>query len=288
MTSAIQYSFPSQFALLSDNIKVHFTHTGKKGIPIIFIHGLANYADVWHKNMTGLKNNFKCYAIDLPGCGLSSRGNYNYSIKFYTNIISNFIDALGYNQVILCGHSMGGHIAIQTALNHPQKVKSLLLCAPSGFEYFNAMESFMFKQMTSAGNYFFSNEMQLMTALQNSFYNLTDDAKKIFVDLKLLLQNENMAAWQLMVQRSMFAMLDEPVFFQLKNLTCPVLALHGDKDVFIPNQIFHPLSPKAIAEKAITQIKNASLKIINNAGHFVFYEKSHEVNIEIEKFCSEN
>lgn len=282
----ISYSLPSNFLDIDDKIKIHYLKAGRGKHTIIFIHGLANYADVWHKNISHLKNHFTCYAIDLPGCGLSSAGEFDFSISFYVDVLNIFIEKLALKNVVLCGHSMGGQIAILSALKNPESIQQLILCAPSGFEYFNPAEAFMFKQMIYSGKHFFTNESQLMTALRQSFHHLPNDAQKIFKDMQDLLHSQNGAQWNRMVQRSIAAMLDEPVFFRLKNVQCPVLVIQGEKDFFIPNKLFHNGTSASVAELGSRQIGNSQLKLIPDAGHFVFYEKAEVVNEYILEFLS--
>lgn len=110
-------------------MKIHYLESkakklGKKS-PIAFIHGSGGNAGPWQKVMNGLADEYTSLAIDLPGHGVS-RGEGMKSIQEYSSFMKDFLDALGLEDVILGGHSMGGAIAQDFSI-HYRNVKALLL-----------------------------------------------------------------------------------------------------------------------------------------------------------------
>ena len=71
-------------------------------------------------------------APDWPGYGASEKPNVNYSIDYYEQFLNQLITSLNLSNPILCGLSMGGAVALQYALHHPQQVEKLVLLAPWG------------------------------------------------------------------------------------------------------------------------------------------------------------
>lgn len=284
MIHKIRYHYPSKFISLFNNIELSYIDEGEGKQTILFIHGLANYGNVWHQQIEDLKLQYRCIAIDLPGCGLSSRGDYPYSMLFFSEVIEKFCAALNLQEVILCGHSMGGHVSIITALRYPPLIKDLILIAPSGFELFTPSEISIYKGMLSFGNFFTSNQMQLTGSLQQSFYKITPGGKKMIDDLVDILNADDLNHWRNMVDKCIEGMLNEQVFHLLKFIQCRVLAIFGNYDTLIPNIFIHPGSTLQVATLACKEIHDSKLAMITEAGHAVFMETPDAVNAEIKMF----
>src|SRR5690606_37261715 len=133
----------------------------------------------WIKNMEVLKSRYRCIAIDLPGNGLSKEGDDDYSIHFFAESIAAFIKAKQLKNVHLAGHSMGGQIAVTLELLYPQLVKSLILCAPAGFETFTEWEKNLYKSTMYFVDMVSSEESSLRKAVHNSFYLFPDSAASL-------------------------------------------------------------------------------------------------------------
>jgi 3-oxoadipate enol-lactonase len=67
--------------------------------------------------------------FDYRGTGKSSKTVEKYSIKMFTEDTAAILDCLNVEQAIVCGHSMGGVVAQLLALDHPRKVKKLILAS---------------------------------------------------------------------------------------------------------------------------------------------------------------
>ena len=68
---------------LSNELKIAYTATGNGDTALVFVHGLGGYQQVWQKTTRELKNHFKCIALDLPGYGFSSTGDYPFKRTVY-------------------------------------------------------------------------------------------------------------------------------------------------------------------------------------------------------------
>lgn len=111
----------------------HFVAAGS-GFPLLLIHGWAAWSYSWRKNIPALSKYAKVYALDLLGFGLSSKTRAaGYSLAAQAGHVLQFLDALGLEQVVLGGHSMGGEIAMRVAARAPERVAGLLLVASTGY-----------------------------------------------------------------------------------------------------------------------------------------------------------
>jgi len=262
---------------IQPGLEIAFTDEGK-GDPIIFIHGLASYGSVWHKNINKLKDNHRCIAVDLPGNGRSTKGDFPFSMFFYAESVVQFIQQLGLNEVNLCGHSMGGQIAQIIALRYPQLVKKLILAAPAGFEFFTAHDKLLFNQMMLLGNFIYADEYHLASTIRDGFSVIPDEAEGMINDLKEQLFSGKLSYYRTMVTGSINGMMNEQVYDFLPQLNCPVLVVFGEKDKLIPNKLIHHTTTQAIARQGTAQLKQGTLHLVPNCGHFVQWEKADVFN----------
>ena len=85
---------------------------------------------------------FRVILPDLPGYGFSSKpDNEIYSLQFFNKKIIELIDALKIEEFSLLGNSLGGALSIGLGLDHPTRVKKLILMAPGGIEDFEVYNS---------------------------------------------------------------------------------------------------------------------------------------------------
>lgn len=115
--------------------KFRYAEIGE-GTPVVILHGLMGGLS----NFDGLTNYFseKNYKILLPELPLYTLNILKTNVKAFAKFVYEFIKHKGFDQVILVGNSLGGHIALYLTLMHPEKVKGLVITGSSGL-YENAM-----------------------------------------------------------------------------------------------------------------------------------------------------
>lgn len=93
---------------------------------IVFIHG-AGFTDVlWRKQVASLGDQANCIALNLPGHGASD-GPGRESIVEYAESVYGFIHGIDAPDPFLCGHSMGGAIVLQLAIEHSERFAGVIL-----------------------------------------------------------------------------------------------------------------------------------------------------------------
>jgi pimeloyl-ACP methyl ester carboxylesterase len=91
----------------------------------IFIHGAGGNGHLWTDTLRHLAGDRTAVALNLPGHPtgvISCRSVDQYSEAVFTSI-----EASGTKRPAVCGHSMGGAVALTLALNHPESVSGLVL-----------------------------------------------------------------------------------------------------------------------------------------------------------------
>lgn len=96
-------------------------------LTMVLVHGAGENHLVWPASLRRIDRVLVC-ALDLPGHGKSG-GQGRASVSDYAAVVLGFLDALGVKRAVVGGHSMGGAIAQQFALSHPQRVAGLVLVA---------------------------------------------------------------------------------------------------------------------------------------------------------------
>ena len=76
----------------------------------------------------------RCIALDLPGFGHSDATPDGFSLDSAADGLAGAVRALGAAPAAVCGHSLGGPLAVRLARRHPDAVSSIVLVGPSGLE----------------------------------------------------------------------------------------------------------------------------------------------------------
>ncbi len=282
--SELKYPFDLKKNLLDGNIQLAYVDEGSGEQTILFIHGLGSYIPAWRRNISVLKNNFRCIAVDLPGYGKSSKNIHSGEMNFYSSVLKDFITRLKLKKVTIAGHSMGGQIAINTALLYPETVYKLILIAPAGFEEFSADEIKWSKRTYSAEYFASTTPKQIELNVRANFYKMPADAKFMITDRIAVRDSDEFKNYCNVVSNSLCGMFDNPVSERLRLIKQSTLVVFGLNDKFIPNRLFHKTTTEAIARKGTEKIYDSKLVLIPRCGHFIPYEKPDEFNKEVLNF----
>jgi pimeloyl-ACP methyl ester carboxylesterase len=102
------------------------------GDPVVAIHGLGATKASFLPTVAALADRFRVIAVDLPGFGESGKPlGAPYDARFFAAAVAELLDALGLERAHLIGNSLGGRVALEAGLRHPDRVERLALLAPS-------------------------------------------------------------------------------------------------------------------------------------------------------------
>lgn len=105
--------------------KINFKSFGE-GDPVIIMHGLLGMLDNWHSFAKKLAKDYLVYIVDLRNHGKSFHSDeMNY--KLMADDILGFMEKNGIPKATLLGHSMGGKVGMQFALDQPSMVSNLIV-----------------------------------------------------------------------------------------------------------------------------------------------------------------
>ncbi|MHA7002904.1 pimeloyl-ACP methyl ester esterase BioH [Aeromonas schubertii] len=99
-----------------------------KGPDLVLLHGWGMNSAVWHGVAPLLANHYRLHLVDLPGFGASALPDrVDYSLEWLAEEVVKVLP----ERTILLGWSLGGLVASQIALTHPQRVQQLITVASS-------------------------------------------------------------------------------------------------------------------------------------------------------------
>ena len=114
-------------------LAVHALSSGPDdGVPVLFIHGNGASATFWEETMLALPAGLRAIAPDLRGYG-NSRITQDFTMSAHLTDLEHLLDQQGVEHCLLLGWSLGGILAMELALRHPQRVSGLILIATAAY-----------------------------------------------------------------------------------------------------------------------------------------------------------
>lgn len=228
----------SEFVMVGP-YRVHY-FVGGQGQPLLLIHGLGSRSEDWAPEMPAyVKSGFRVYAIDLLGCGRTDHPNIAYTVQQQADLVHGFLDAVHVQQADVAGWSMGGWVALQFALEHPERVRRLVAMDSAGFSFPTTLTPEIFEPRT-------------LPQLKKLEILLEPDppALPAFFNRALL---HAMQRNFFVVHRTVQSMLTKKDLLdgRLGELHVPVLLVWGAQDALIPSNVglrMHRAIPQSVFE----------------------------------------
>lgn len=116
--------------LETDGLEVYYKikNAGTADLTVVFIHGFPFDSSIWDKQMDGLPDNVCGISYDIRGFGKSRGGHKFLSIDLFAADLIRFLQKLAVQNVVLCGVSMGGYIALRAVQRSSEHLAGLILC----------------------------------------------------------------------------------------------------------------------------------------------------------------
>lgn len=253
-----------------DGLKLRYLESGKgEKRHVLLIHGLGSAADRWMKIPDQLSNDFHSIAIDLPGFGESDKPQMNYTIDQFRKIIISFLDKISINeQTSIVGHSLGGYIAAEIAIQNKSNVEQLVLIDSSGQ---------LQKPTPVLDQYLAAALNPTPNNVRRAFEKMVADPKRIptqLVDgfIRRINMPNALHAFESTLQNSATTQIG---LDRLQKINIPTLIVWGVHDKVIPLE--H-------SEFFKQNIADSKLEIIEDAGHAPFAEKPDRVSKLLKDF----
>lgn len=225
--------------------------------PLVMLHGGVIEAATFIENIQTLAGDRLVVAPDMPMHGRSSFLAPHRTLEWF----SAYIDAMGFEQFDLCAHSTGGGIAARYTLQRPQRVRRLILCAPTGFG------------ITFPRIFFMPSLARFSDDIADTVWGdpnrLTTQQRRHF-DL-IVKEFFSSGRWWWYLSGGFLWMLDLPSTL-LRRLSTPTLLIWGERDRLVP-----------LNREAIQFLPNATLKSLD-AGHVAYMEQKDAFDEAVKEF----
>lgn len=114
---------------------IYYVHAGQKSAttpPLLLVHGFGASTDHFRKNIAQLQQEFEVWAVDLLGFGRSAKPDWQYGGDVWRDQLSDFIEQVIGQPVVLVGNSLGGYASLCVAAQRPQWAAGLVLLNSAG------------------------------------------------------------------------------------------------------------------------------------------------------------
>ncbi len=222
---------------------------------LIFIHGSGGCKESWKYQTDYFEGS---EAINLPG---HPDGDLCPTIDAYVAWLRTYIQEKGYSDVVLAGHSLGGGIALQYALDYPEDLAGIITVGSGGRLRVHPSFLDMLEKAVA--------DPSLLEKESVVSYDLMDPNLATLIQ-KRAKENTPAAFLNDMKACDQFDVMD-----RLESITLPLLAIVGDQDNMTPPKYSSFMTDK---------ISDAKTVIIPGGTHMVYAEKPLAANMAIEAF----
>lgn len=269
MHNTVDLPLPTgEYVTLDNGLTLHYLDIGQ-GPVVVWLHGSGPGAS----GFSNFKGNYPLFekagyrniVVDLPGFGRSDKpADVNYDLDFFVSNLKALLDKIGIDKATLLGNSLGGAIALGTALASPQLVEKLILMAPGGVEeretYFQMEGIKRMVEVYGQGPMGVEQMRQVMTLQLFDSSQLQDS-----------LLEERVAVAVTQPANLFSTMLVPNMTEQLHTIQAPILGFWGSNDLF---------NPPAGSFKILDNAPNARFIMLNRCGHWVQVEHQALFNRE--------
>lgn len=285
---------PTSHSFLSQRLRLHYVDWGNpEAPPLILQHGGRDHCRSWDWVAERLRHDWHVLAPDLRGHGDSAWSpDGDYTMAAYVYDFAQFVHMLGYEQVTIIGHSLGGHVATRFTGLYPGKVARFVNIEGLGFgpkdlakraeqSHAERMRGWIEARRRTAGR-----QPRRYTSLEQAFQRMKEanaylsDAQARHLTVQGASRNED-GTWSWKYDNYLFNTppdeVDPAEVHQLwAAITCPVLLLWGE-DSWASNPA---------ADGRLTHFRSAELITYPNAGHWLHHDQLDRFIADVTAFLA--
>ena len=256
----------------------HISYLARPGredtFTVVFVHGFPFKKEMWNGQLLALPLECSGIAYDVRGFGLSTTEHYFFSMDLFADDLIGFIQSGQLRNVILCGLSMGGYIALRAFEKQPDLFKGLILCDTNSSADADENKTGRFKSISkiiSGEKEAFADEFLKKVLSKRTL--ATKPETTAFTKNMILSVGENtLCATQL----ALASRTDTTAF--LKEIKVPTLVIRGRDDLLMkPEQ----------TEVLRSNLPDCTYAEIPDAAHLPNLENSEAFNFRLNSFLQD-
>lgn len=243
-----------------DGSHLYFSLSGRGAQDILFVHGSGCDHTLWSYQVKGLRDSFSIAAVDLNGHGRSPLREGD-GLSTYTQDVLAVLERLS-RRAFLVGHSLGGAIALNVALYHPERIGGLgLIGTGARLRVLPELLALLQRDFEAA--------IELILSLA---FGERSEPKLLTKAKEQMRENGQKALLRDLLTCDSFDVMDK-----LNRIKVPTLVICGRED---------RLTPVKYSEYLRDHIPDATLRVIEGAGHMVMLERPEQLNRAIQEFLA--
>lgn len=256
----------------------------KAPYPVILIHPFSGSLANWALNIHSLSRHFKIITFDLPGYGFSyfKGKEIKYNLSLFSEILIEVMENLKIKRASLVGSSLGGQVALSTAIRYPQKIHKLILVDSAGVTPF----PLPLREAIKLGINFSSPFLPLLPPpkfvvkflVNFCFHQPSKVSERLAQDIVEYLSKIDYLKWSKVLSQTFYTIIDEDLRRDVHKIKAPTLIIWGREDHLIWICDAYYLRNK---------IKDSKLVVLDKCGHFPQMEKPREFNQALINFLLE-
>ena len=262
-----------------NDIEIYYEEHGR-GRPMLFLSETACDGEVWKiHQVPEFSRDHRVIIHDYRGTGQSSKPSIDYTTRMFAADVVALMDCFDAEDAIVVGHSMGGRVAQLLALDHPKKVRKLVL-ASTGAHYpqTKGLPLKICQEMIEWGYEKYERDHTILVGWTEDY--VKQHPEKIENYLKVRMHNLCPVEFYL---RHLLARQSHDTSLRLKDINQPTLILVGEGDQNMTSEINHRMSSEILARG----IPNSKLVVLPNERHSYFFSNPDEAHRLIREFIRE-
>ena len=245
-----------------DGLDIHYIDEGE-GPVCLMLHGWGSSSDAYRGIIAAIKTQYRCIAVDFPGCGKSSVMPTAWSLDDYTSLIKKFCDALSLSDFIMFGHSHGGRVTLKMAADGIVFPAKLVLLDSAGLIPKKSMKTRM-----RARSFKIIKGFCTLPGLKKPCAGLLDKARAHF-------GSADYNSAPPVLRQTLVNLVNTDIRDILGNIKASTLLIWGENDTATP------LSDAKVIESLIP---DCGLCVIKDTGHWSFVENPNLAHAIIKSF----
>ena len=264
------------YVKMRDGVEIYYEITGQ-GAPLLFLSETACDGAVWNLYQTPEFARDHCVVtLDYRGTGLSGKPSAKYTTDLFAADAAAVLDHLGLEGAVVCGHSMGGRVAQLLALDHPRKVRKLIL-ASSGAAHPSerGIPLRIAKEMVEWGYVKYVRDHTVLVGWTEIYARSHMNEIEKYLQVRMA----NLCPVEFYF-RHVLARQEHDTSARLKHIKVPTLILVGADDHFVVSDMSH----RAGADILAKGIPDAKLIVLPGARHSYFFTEPEKVHGMVREF----
>lgn len=246
------YIIHGSMQVVVDGLVTNYSLTGE-GSALLILHGWGDTSKSWQALAAVLSKTHRVICVDLPGFGGTQRPTDTWGLDNYAQFVNHFLVKIGISDYVMIAHSNGGAVAVHGIATSQLTPTRLVLVASAGVRDTEQAKKKLLKYAAKGGKLLLK---PLPTAMQRRA------RRKLYGAIGSdYLVVEGM-------EETFKRVVAHDVQAEAAKVTIPTLLIYGDKDQSTPvryGQLFQQ------------QIKDATLRIVPGAGHFIHTEETQQL-----------